>query len=402
MPGGRIGRRWRSRHRTDLSFEDAEEQVLNALVRGRLRGTGLRNGEGDRQRISQDQWADSQFFWTRPRQGFHLSPLSPSVELSRGYVGPRDRLRANATYWTQVGFERDQVLALWPASVRDPLRAETRSMKLAEAVSIIAYGRELTGGMLEERRRQRHGGCFPTYVEAKLEKAEQRILDMIRKREVQADGFPCVRDEGTGRMNPSGDMARLEDDHAFLAHRLWVDLYADAIWTEPKLADEWFNPIDRGYRDINLDRTQFLAALERSHLQGREVSALPEPPPLEIPNREPGGSASKSLVAGIKRKGGRPAPWIKHLEAYLRLRLKRGDDILSASLAELRADFTRHVSFKLTSKVPSSRSSIDVQINKVRQRVVDEHRRWNELHADSLASMDEIVSMTDPPQWKRK
>jgi len=115
MPGGRIGRRWRSRRRIDLSFGNAEEQVLEALVRGRLRGTGLRNGEGDRQRIPQEQWADLQFYWTPPLQGFYHFPLSHSVNLSRGYVGARDRLRAHATLWTEVGFERE-VLALWPDS----------------------------------------------------------------------------------------------------------------------------------------------------------------------------------------------------------------------------------------------------------------------------------------------
>ena len=161
MPGGRIGRRWRSRLHKDLSLESAEEQVLDALVKGRLRGSGLRNGEGDRQRIPQEQWADLQFYWSPPLQGLHLSSQWQSGNLRRGYVGPRDRTRANATFWTEVGFEREEVLALWPDSVRDPLRAKTGSLKLAEAVTTIAYGRELTSVMLGKRRRQRHRGCSP-------------------------------------------------------------------------------------------------------------------------------------------------------------------------------------------------------------------------------------------------
>lgn len=66
MPGGRIGRRWRSRLREGCSFEAAEEEVIDALARGCLRATGLRNGEGDRQEIPREHWADLRFYWTRP------------------------------------------------------------------------------------------------------------------------------------------------------------------------------------------------------------------------------------------------------------------------------------------------------------------------------------------------
>jgi hypothetical protein len=168
-------------------------------------------------------------------------------------------------------FEREEVLRLWPDPRWETLRAKTEPLTLAEAVTGRAYGQELSSALLRERRR-RHGGVFPAYVRKKLDMAGERILEMIRRGEIQAEGFPCVRDEGTGRMNRNGDMARLEDDHAFLAHRLWVDPCADAIWTQPQLADGSFNPIDRGYRDICLSRAQFLEAV-RSH-QTTTVSTL--------------------------------------------------------------------------------------------------------------------------------
>jgi hypothetical protein len=113
MPSGRVGRRWRSRRRPDISFEDAEVQVLDALSRGRLRASGLRQGEGDREGVPEQHWGDLQFYWSPPRKGFHHPSVPRSVYGSHRYVGPRDRLRPNATYWTGVLIEREEVLALW-------------------------------------------------------------------------------------------------------------------------------------------------------------------------------------------------------------------------------------------------------------------------------------------------
>ena len=85
--------------------------MLDALGRGRLRASGLRNGEGDRERIPQEQCADLKFYWTPPPEFHHLQR---SVTRSSRYVGPRDELQHSASYWTNVLLEREDVLALWP------------------------------------------------------------------------------------------------------------------------------------------------------------------------------------------------------------------------------------------------------------------------------------------------
>jgi hypothetical protein len=192
---------------------------------------------------------------------------------------------------------------------------------------------------------------------------------------------------------------RLDEDPAFLAHRLWVDPCADAILTDPRLDDGSFNPIDRGYRHIHLNQAQFLVALGKSEPPGAEASGLPEPPPLEESRHsERDATASKSPAERIKRKGGRSAPWVKHLKKYLQLRLKRGDDILPMTLKELRADFSGHATLHKV-RLPGARSSLDEQIKRARLQVVAEHQERSEPDHDNGLSMDEIMSV---PEIRRK
>jgi hypothetical protein len=251
MPGGRIAKRWRSRLRPDCSFKDAEEQVLDGLGRGRLRASGRRNGEGDREQIPRDQWAELQFYWAQPLREFHLPQ---SVSSSSRYAGPRDPLRHNATYWIDVLFESEEVLALWKDPIPDILWAKTERLTLAEAVALLVRGRPASKEAWR-RLRRRHRGRFPTDIEQSIEEAGQDIVKMLRRCEITASGRPCVRDIGN---RPTGGMKRLDGD--LLDEPLWVDPCADGIWTEPRL-DDGFNPIDRGYRNVVLKREQSLEAV---------------------------------------------------------------------------------------------------------------------------------------------
>jgi hypothetical protein len=143
-------------------------------------------------------------------------------------------------------------------------RSDSKPLTLAEAVTAVVYRRELTSSALAERRR-RHGGRWPRYLRKKLDQVGDVIVDMIRTRKVPAYGFAGERDDGTGRAVRRGDMVPIVNDEAFLAHRLWADPCTDTIWTEPQLPDGSFNPIDRGYLNVQLDRAQFLKALGKQH-----------------------------------------------------------------------------------------------------------------------------------------
>jgi hypothetical protein len=218
MPGGRIGKRWRSRLRPDCSFEKAEQEVLDALRRGRLRASGLRNGAGDRERIPQEQWADLQFYWVEPLREFHHH-LPQSVNRSSRYVGPRDQLRHNATYWTEVLLEREEVMALWPDPLATVLALRTAHLSLAEAVALLVWGRPASKEAWR-RLRRRHGGRFPTAIYERIEAAGQAIVEMIRRRDVEAWGRFCDCDQGT----KLSSMAPITDNGSFLAEPLFVDL----------------------------------------------------------------------------------------------------------------------------------------------------------------------------------
>jgi hypothetical protein len=161
-------------------------------------------------------------------------------------------------------FEREEVLRLWPEPRWEILRAKTEPLTLAEAVALLVRGRPASKDVWK-RLRRRAGGRFPPAAVQQIEAAGKAIVGMIRNGIVEAFGFRCHGDGGIGSLNLSADdKERLYDDQAFLAHQLWVDPCADAIWTEPDLGDGHFNPTDRCYRYVCLNRTQFLEDI-RSH-----------------------------------------------------------------------------------------------------------------------------------------
>lgn len=132
MPGGRIGKRWRSRSRVGVSFEDAEKKVIDALCRGDLQAAGVEKGRGDRKSIPKEQWADLRFYWAPI--GYY-DPLSldrrhyPSLS-----AGLRELSRPNAPHWTDVFFERGAVLDMW----RDPLENRPDRGLMAAAPAHLA------------------------------------------------------------------------------------------------------------------------------------------------------------------------------------------------------------------------------------------------------------------------
>jgi hypothetical protein len=295
MPGGRIAKRWRSRLRPGCSFEDAEEQVLDALGRGRLCASGRRNGGSEREQIPRDQWVDLQFYWTRPPREFRHH-LPQSVNSSPRYAGPRDRLQRNPTYWTNVVLQREEALALWPDPVPDILWAKTERLTLAEAVALLVRGRPASKKVWR-RLRRRHGGRFPAAIEEEIEAAGQEIVGMLRRREFTASGRPCVREGG---IRPTGGMKRLDDD--FLDERLWVDPCADEIWTEFSLDDGQFNPVDRGYRYVVLKRQLSVDAV-KAHGNLQQPEGAPYVPKNDAPDRAD-EVAARSSALQEQAKGG--------------------------------------------------------------------------------------------------
>jgi hypothetical protein len=130
------------------------------------------------------------------------------------------------------------------------------NLTLAEALALLVRRRPASKEAWQ-RLQRRDGGRFPEPIQRGIDEAGQAILEMIRRRDVEAWGRFCDRDKGTG----SSAMAAISDG-GFLAEPLWVDPCADVIWTEFDLGDGRFNPVDRGYRDVVLNRAQFLEALK--------------------------------------------------------------------------------------------------------------------------------------------
>ena len=144
---------------------------------------------------------------------------------------------------------------------------------MAEAVALLLRGRPASKEAWR-RLRRRHRGRFPEAIQQGIEEAGQAIVEMIRRREMEARGR-CVGEEGTERM---GGMASITDDRAFLSEPLWVDPCVDGIRTEPGLDDSRFNPVDKGYRYVVLNRAQFREAIEMSASPPAEVSVADSQP----------------------------------------------------------------------------------------------------------------------------
>jgi hypothetical protein len=74
------------------NLREAENAIIEKLSSGQLQAWGIRNGEGDLEKIPSTQWAHLRF---------HYDPT---------YVGPCDQARRGATRWTGVVFNRKEVL----------------------------------------------------------------------------------------------------------------------------------------------------------------------------------------------------------------------------------------------------------------------------------------------------
>jgi hypothetical protein len=200
-------------------------------------------------------------------------------------------------------------------------------------------------------------------------------------------------------MMPTGSMALVTNDRSFLAEQPWVDPCADAIWTEP-------DDQDRGYRDVVLDRAQFLAAIEarmalasheRQVSPGRVDAVTNESGTRSAPTASPPAPASiraehSRSRGAVKRKGGRPAHWVKCLKEYLRFRLKHGDDIYSMTLKEIRWDFSSHATHRQISGLPKSRSAFEAQTKRVLSQVAAEHQEREQRDRKAEPPLSEIVS----------
>jgi hypothetical protein len=190
---------------------------------------------------------------------FHDARRELIVALSKGQLQEHQDRSSGAEF-----FEREEVLRLWPDPRWEILRAEAEPLTLAAAVALLIRGHPASKDAWA-RLRRRAGGRFPPAAEQRIKAAGKEILKMIRDGIVEAFGFRCDGDGGIGGLNPSAtDKERLNDDKAFLVHKLWIAPWADAIWTVPDLGDGHFNPTDRSYRYVSLDRTQFLDAI-RNH-----------------------------------------------------------------------------------------------------------------------------------------
>jgi hypothetical protein len=191
------------------------------------------------------------------------------VALSKGQLKEHRHRGSGAEF-----FERKAILRLWPDPRWENLKAKTDPLTLAEGMALLVHGRPAAKETWA-RLRRRSGGCFPPAAKQQIEAAGQAIVGMIRNGIVEAFGFCCHGDGGIRGFNPSADdKERINDDRAFLAHKLWVDSCADAIWTEPDLGDGHFNPTDRSYRYVCLDRAQFLDALGNHDTQAEAHSTV--------------------------------------------------------------------------------------------------------------------------------
>jgi hypothetical protein len=84
------------------SLEAAESAIINELASSRLEYTGLRNGDGDREKGPALQWRDLRFKEDKDNGELYACPKG---------------LRSGATQWRKLEASSEQVLSIWP----DPL-----------------------------------------------------------------------------------------------------------------------------------------------------------------------------------------------------------------------------------------------------------------------------------------
>lgn len=226
-----------------------------------------------------------------------------------------------------------------------------------------------------------------------IEEAEERVRDALSKGHLHA----------WGRKNGQGERERIPAQE-------WPDL--GFHWSGPRPDTHSQLPpfVGPGCGYVGPRSSQAEVPYWTDVLLEREemLSLWTEPArnPARDQEAQPKGEAIQASMA--KRKGGRSAPWIRPLKRYLNIRIERGHDILSMTLAELRRDFVTYVMTQNIPRVAKARSSLDEQIKKLRVQLVAEADARGRVgpHVDAShdagSSMDEIVRMTDPSEWKRR
>jgi hypothetical protein len=218
-----------------------------------------------------------------------------------------------------------------------------------------------------------------------IEEAEERVLDALSKGHLRAWG----RKNGQGEREP-------------IPAREWPDL--EFHWGTPHLPPF----VGRGRPCVGPRSPQVEVSYWTDVLLQREevLNLWTEPARGAAQSQEARPKAEVLEALTTKRRGGRPAPWIRSLKRHLSFRIGRGHDIMSMTLAELRRDFLSYAMTQNIPRVPNSRSSLNEQIKKVRVQMVAEAeaRRRVGPHFDAShdvgRSIDEIVRETVPSQWK--
>ena len=93
-------------------------------------------------------------------------------------------------YWTDLLFEREEVLALRPDPIRDLLRTTTEPITLAQGVALLVRERPASKAVWTRLRRM-HSGRSPEIIKRRIEDAGSELIGMLRKGEIAARGrFP--------------------------------------------------------------------------------------------------------------------------------------------------------------------------------------------------------------------
>jgi hypothetical protein len=179
--------------------------------------------------------------------------------------------------------------------------------------------------------------------------------------------------------------------HGDLGTRTGLQPIPAVEWSRPRYRYQDGHDQVGPYRDVVIARAE---ALRRWPEYDRPLAPA-RAPLAQAESQADHSEASKS----IKRRGGRSAHWAKDLRRYLRLRLQRGDDILSISLRDLRADFLSYATRNQIRNVPKARSALDEQIKRARPLAIAEHQEHRERDGDTEAPLAEIL---DRPEIRRK
>ncbi len=118
-----------------MAFDEVEKEAIEILSRGQLRAWGRRNGKGKRKKIPTREWPDLEFYPNGMK-----SPCWP--ERSTPHVGRPDNLAsvrapnqaAGPPFWTEVIFEREEILKFWHERQQTPITQEAEALPLTLVV----------------------------------------------------------------------------------------------------------------------------------------------------------------------------------------------------------------------------------------------------------------------------